>query len=62
MRIRKWALSFDDLLVDVTGRNEFEMFLKKEYSSENIRFYKACKHLMVCPNSQVLTWKDDIVK
>lgn len=62
IRIRKWALSFEDLLQDETGRNEFEQFLKKEYSQENIRFYKACKELIGCPQSQVSRWKADIEK
>ena len=60
--MRKWALSFEDLLQDETGRNEFELFLKKEYSQENIRFYKACKELTSCPQSQVSRWKADIEK
>lgn len=62
VRIKKWALSFEDLLQDETGRNEFEQFLKKEYSQENIRFYKACRELITCPQSQVSRWKADIEK
>ena len=52
-RLKKWALSFDDLLADPTGIIEFEIFLKKEYSHENIRFYKACKELISAPLSRV---------
>ncbi|XP_052766962.1 regulator of G-protein signaling 6-like isoform X4 [Mya arenaria] len=60
MRIRMWALRFEALLQDATGCLEFEHFLKKEYSLENIRFYKACKELIVCPNSDVARWKAEI--
>ncbi|XP_052266133.1 uncharacterized protein LOC127868406 isoform X2 [Dreissena polymorpha] len=62
IRLRKWALRFEDLLRDDTGRNEFEMFLKKEYSQENIRFYKACRQLVTCPTSDVNKWKTEIEK
>ena len=51
--MKKWALSFDDLLADLTGVMEFEIFLKKEYSHENIRFYRACKELISAPLSKV---------
>lgn len=59
-RLKKWALSFDDLLKDETGCTEFEIFLKKEYSHENIRFYRACKELIIAPLSKVSTMKNSI--
>ena len=59
-RVKKWALSFDELLSDETGCTEFEHFLKKEYSHENIRFYKACKELIVAPLSKVASMKNNI--
>lgn len=62
MRIKKWAVSFEDLLHDDTGRNEFEQFARKEYSQENITFYKTCKEIMVCPLSKVNILKAKIEK
>ncbi|XP_041362446.1 regulator of G-protein signaling 7-like isoform X2 [Gigantopelta aegis] len=52
-RVKRWAISFHELLNDATGREEFEKFLKKEYSQENIRFWKACEDLKFCPQSEV---------
>ena len=60
MRVKKWALSFEDLLSDETGLTEFEHFLKKEYSHENIHFYKACKDLVVAPLSKAPSLKSNI--
>ncbi|XP_053392685.1 uncharacterized protein LOC123564066 isoform X2 [Mercenaria mercenaria] len=61
-RIKKWAVSFEDLLHDEKGLNAFEQFLKKEYSQENINFYKACKELVTCPNARVSLMKAKIEK
>ena len=58
--MKKWSLSFDDLLADETGMTEFEIFLKKEYSHENIRFYRACKELISAPLSRVKSIKASI--
>ena len=60
MRVKKWALSFEELLSDETGLIEFELFLKKEYSHENIHFYKACKELIMAPLSKLATLKANI--
>lgn len=59
-RVKRWGISFHELLCDATGRLEFEMFLKKEYSQENIKFWEACQHLKHCARSQVLALIDDI--
>ncbi|XP_060552798.1 uncharacterized protein LOC132714078 isoform X2 [Ruditapes philippinarum] len=61
-RIKKWAVSFEDLLHDKTGEKEFEQFLKKEYSIENIAFYRTCKDLVTCPNAKVVLLKTKIEK
>ncbi|CAD5113340.1 DgyrCDS2517 [Dimorphilus gyrociliatus] len=42
-RIAGWAVSFDRLLEDVEGLNTFTKFLEKEYSDENIIFWKRCQ-------------------
>ncbi|XP_064634659.1 regulator of G-protein signaling 7-like isoform X2 [Lineus longissimus] len=44
-RVKRWAFGLHELLRDPTGRNEFEIYLKKEYSQENIRFWQACEEL-----------------
>ncbi|XP_025106028.1 regulator of G-protein signaling 7-like isoform X3 [Pomacea canaliculata] len=53
MRIRLWSLSFRELLKDPLGVREFETFLKKEYSGENLRFWCACEDLKFTPLSNV---------
>ncbi|KAK3586120.1 hypothetical protein CHS0354_033243 [Potamilus streckersoni] len=53
MRVKKWSLSFEDLLSDKIGIVHFEDFLKKEYSQENIRFWKKCRELKYCPKSKL---------
>lgn len=55
MRIRLWGLSFRELLRDATGIREFEMFLKKEYSQENLRFWSVCEDLKFAPLSELNT-------
>ncbi|ESP04040.1 hypothetical protein LOTGIDRAFT_110451 [Lottia gigantea] len=52
-RIKKWSVSFHELLSDPIGLQEFENFLKKEYSQENIRFWAACEQLKFCPVSDI---------
>ncbi|XP_014288997.1 regulator of G-protein signaling 7 isoform X3 [Halyomorpha halys] len=52
-RVKKWALSFEDLLADPTGIQEFTNYLKKEYSHENIRFWLSVQELRHCSLKQV---------
>lgn len=40
-RVRRWALSMEELIKDVTGNSEFTTYLRKEYSHENIRFIQS---------------------
>ncbi|KRY54170.1 Regulator of G-protein signaling 7 [Trichinella britovi] len=44
-RVKRWALSFDELLSDLAGRECFMKFLEKEYSGENLRFWEAVQSL-----------------
>ncbi|UYV78674.1 RGS9 [Cordylochernes scorpioides] len=44
-RLRKWTISLDHLLGDPTGLREFEEYLKKEFSHENIAFWRAVQEL-----------------
>ncbi|XP_067120845.1 regulator of G-protein signaling 7-like [Centruroides vittatus] len=44
-RIRRWAISLRELLSDPTGVRQFENYLRKEYSHENIVFWKEVQAL-----------------
>ncbi|XP_024936487.1 regulator of G-protein signaling 11 isoform X2 [Cephus cinctus] len=44
-RVKRWALSMEELMSDPTGLQEFTNYLRKEYSHENIRFWMAVKDL-----------------
>ncbi|KAH8399687.1 hypothetical protein KR222_011346 [Zaprionus bogoriensis] len=52
-RVRRWAISIEELVSDPTGLQEFTNFLEKEYSHENIRFWIAVNHLRRSAQSQV---------
>ncbi|XP_047465943.1 regulator of G-protein signaling 9b [Mugil cephalus] len=45
MRVERWAFSFGELLADPRGRDDFRLFLKKEFSSENLAFWESCEDL-----------------
>ena len=61
-RVKLWGFSLRDLLADVTGRQEFEAFLEKEYSGENLRFWLAVEELKALPQSQVEEKVNDIYR
>ncbi|XP_064478740.1 regulator of G-protein signaling 7-like isoform X2 [Ornithodoros turicata] len=44
-RLKRWTLSLEELLSDPTGLREFEIYLRKEYSHENILFWNAVQEL-----------------
>lgn len=44
-RVERWTFSFQDLLNDPRGRNDFRLFLKKEFSGENLAFWEACEEV-----------------
>ncbi|XP_053769315.1 regulator of G-protein signaling 14 [Desmodus rotundus] len=46
-----WGLSFERLLQDPLGQAYFTEFLKKEYSAENLTFWKACESFQQIPAS-----------
>ncbi|KAI4462239.1 G-protein gamma-like [Holotrichia oblita] len=52
-RVRRWALSMEELVSDPTGLREFTAYLKKEYSHENIRFWMAVNDLRRSSQSQI---------
>uniref|UniRef100_A0A3Q3FEK2 Regulator of G protein signaling 9b n=1 Tax=Kryptolebias marmoratus TaxID=37003 RepID=A0A3Q3FEK2_KRYMA len=44
MRVERWTFSFKELLSDPRGRDDFRLFLKKEFS-ENLAFWEGCEDL-----------------
>ncbi|XP_030564430.1 uncharacterized protein LOC115765157 [Drosophila novamexicana] len=52
-RVKRWAISIEELISDPTGLQEFTTFLEKEYSHENIRFWIAVNRLRRSAHSQV---------
>ncbi|XP_054008717.1 regulator of G-protein signaling 11 isoform X1 [Hylaeus anthracinus] len=52
-RVKRWALSMEELMSDPTGLQEFTNYLRKEYSHENIRFWLAVKDLRHSYQAQI---------
>ncbi|PAA94146.1 hypothetical protein BOX15_Mlig009240g1 [Macrostomum lignano] len=52
-RVKRWAFDMQELLRDPAGRIEFERWLEKEFSRENLSFWEACQELRRIPLSQV---------
>lgn len=52
-RVKKWSFCFEELLRDGAGLREFELFLEKEFSSENISFWLAVEDLKGMSKSKV---------
>ena len=51
-RVRKWAISLEDLVTDSLGLQEFLTYLKKQYSHENLRFWLAVQELRSGPGTE----------
>ncbi|XP_064179209.1 regulator of G-protein signaling 9-like isoform X5 [Anguilla rostrata] len=45
MRVERWTFGFGELLSDPRGRADFRLFLKKEFSGENLAFWETCEDL-----------------
>ncbi|KAF5906834.1 regulator of G-protein signaling 9-like, partial [Clarias magur] len=45
MRVERWSFSFYELLNDPRGRADFKLFLKKEFSGENLAFWEAAEEM-----------------
>lgn len=52
-RVRRWAISIEEIVSDPTGLQEFTAYLKKEYSHENIRFWLAVNDLRRSSHTQI---------
>ncbi|CAL7948721.1 unnamed protein product [Xylocopa violacea] len=61
-RVKRWALSMEELMSDPTGLQEFTNYLKKEYSHENIRFWLAVKDLRHSFQAQIANKVNEIFK
>lgn len=59
-RVKRWSISIEELVSDPTGLHEFTLYLKKEYSHENIRFWIAVNELRRSAQSQICHKVDDI--
>lgn len=53
LRVKRWAISFFNLVKDEQGLREFEDFLRTEYSLENIRFWKEVEDMKSGPRSTI---------
>ncbi|XP_069172924.1 uncharacterized protein [Procambarus clarkii] len=52
-RVRRWAISMEELINDTMGQTEFTAYLRKEFSHENIRFWQAVNELRWGPAASV---------
>ncbi|XP_038613156.1 regulator of G-protein signaling 9 [Tachyglossus aculeatus] len=62
MRVERWAINFRELIRDPKGRQSFQLFLKKEFSGENLGFWEACEDLKYGDQSKVKEKAEDIYK
>ncbi|XP_061181699.1 regulator of G-protein signaling 6-like isoform X1 [Saccostrea echinata] len=62
LRVKKWGISFYNLIKDEQGLTEFENFLHTEYSQENIRFWKEVEDMKYGPRSLVVASVDKIYR
>ncbi|XP_020662101.3 regulator of G-protein signaling 9 [Pogona vitticeps] len=61
-RVERWALNFSELMRDPKGRQNFQLFLKKEFSGENLGFWEACEDLKWGDQSKVKEKAEEIYK
>ncbi|KAG8578885.1 hypothetical protein GDO81_010653 [Engystomops pustulosus] len=57
--VASWAVSFERLLQDPLGVEYFTEFLKKEYSAENIDFWKSCEKYQTIPADDTEQLKEE---
>lgn len=62
LRVKRWAISFFNLVKDEQGLREFEDFLRTEYSLENIRFWKEVEDMKSGPRSTIEETVDRICR
>ncbi|XP_075386722.1 regulator of G-protein signaling 6 isoform X4 [Tenrec ecaudatus] len=59
-RVKRWGFSFDEMLKDQVGRDQFLRFLESEFSSENLRFWLAVQDLKKQPLQDVAKRVEEI--
>ncbi|KAF6768496.1 hypothetical protein AHF37_07644 [Paragonimus kellicotti] len=52
-RIKRWSFSIYELLKDPIGLEEFQRWLEKEFSAENLRFWQACPDVLFHSSSDL---------
>ncbi|XP_069773202.1 regulator of G-protein signaling 6 isoform X6 [Narcine bancroftii] len=62
-RVKRWGFSFNEMLKDPAGREQFLKFLESEFSSENLRFWLAAEDLkkrplLEVPDKVQETWQE----
>ncbi|XP_075436221.1 regulator of G-protein signaling 9 isoform X3 [Ascaphus truei] len=62
LRVERWAFNFNELIRDPKGRQSFQLFLKKEFSGENMSFWEACEDLKYGDQSKVKEKAEEIYK
>ncbi|TKS92306.1 Regulator of G-protein signaling 9 [Collichthys lucidus] len=62
MRVERWSFSLFELLSDLRGRDDFKVFLKKEFSGENLAFWEAAEELKWGTSSSMSTKAATIFK
>uniref|UniRef100_A0A3P8PFJ6 Regulator of G protein signaling 9a n=1 Tax=Astatotilapia calliptera TaxID=8154 RepID=A0A3P8PFJ6_ASTCA len=62
MRVERWSFSLFELLSDLRGRDDFKIFLKKEFSGENLAFWEAAEELKWGTSSSMSTKAETIFK
>ncbi|XP_074552902.1 regulator of G-protein signaling 9a isoform X1 [Halichoeres trimaculatus] len=62
MRVERWSFSLFELLNDLRGRDDFKIFLKKEFSGENLAFWEAAEELKWGTASSMSTKAETIFK
>ncbi len=61
-QVKRWAFSMQEVLSDPRGLHELEVFVEKEFSSENLHFWRAIEQLKAIPISRVPEAVNDIYK
>lgn len=59
-RVKRWSFSIYELLKDPVGLEEFQRWLEKEFSAENLRFWQACQELKGAPIRELRQRVSDI--
>ncbi|XP_007886905.1 regulator of G-protein signaling 9 isoform X1 [Callorhinchus milii] len=62
LRVERWTFSFPELIRDPRGRQDLQLFLKKEFSGENLAFWEACEDLKYGDQSKVKEKAEEIYK